>query len=78
MTTKKPTTKPTTKRTTTRKKIFRSLQIPSESMSDLVRSDDLLNGKITNRASSTYADSPAVIIGWGTTISPGNNVHASL
>jgi hypothetical protein len=40
-------------------------------MSDLVRFGDLLNGKITNRASSTYADSPAVIIGWGTTITPG-------
>ncbi|XP_046456629.1 cell wall protein DAN4-like [Daphnia pulex] len=76
-TTKKPTTKPTTKRTTTKKKT-RSLQIPSESMSDLVRFNNFLNGKITNRASSTYADSPAVIIGWGTTISPGGSISNTL
>ncbi|XP_046456621.1 cell wall protein DAN4-like [Daphnia pulex] len=72
-TTKKPTTKPTTKRTTTKKKT-RFL----ESISDIVRSDDLLNGKITNRASSSYADSPAVIIGWGTTIYPGGTLSNTL
>ncbi|XP_046646401.1 trypsin Blo t 3-like [Daphnia pulicaria] len=52
--------------------------IPSESMSDLVHFDHLFNGKITNRASSTYADSPAVIIGWGTTITPGGSLSNTL
>ncbi|XP_046646263.1 anionic trypsin-2-like [Daphnia pulicaria] len=47
-------------------------------MSDLVHFDHLFNGKITNRASSTYADSPAVIIGWGTTITPGGSLSNTL
>ncbi|EFX82690.1 hypothetical protein DAPPUDRAFT_316540 [Daphnia pulex] len=52
--------------------------IPSESMSDLVRFDNLFNGKITNRASGTYAGSQAVLIGWGTSIFPGGSISNTL
>ncbi|XP_046456625.1 cell wall protein DAN4-like [Daphnia pulex] len=50
----------------------------ADSVSDLVPLSDLFNGRVDNRAFSTYANSPAVIAGWGTTSSGGSISYALL